>query len=39
MLTSFKKLLDGEWQVYFGDGVVGSALIDGNIVILVLCSN
>ena len=29
-----QETLEGEWQVYFGDGVVGSALIDGNIVIL-----
>jgi len=27
-----QETLEGEWQVYFGDGVVGSALIDGNIV-------
>ena len=29
-----QETLEGEWEVYFGDGVVGSALIDGNIVIL-----
>ena len=29
-----QETLEGEWQVYFGDGVVGSALLDGNIVIL-----
>ena len=29
-----QETLEGEWQVYFGDGIVGSALIDGNIVIL-----
>jgi hypothetical protein len=27
-----QETLDGEWEVYFGDGVVGTALIDGNIV-------
>jgi len=27
-----QETLDGEWEVYFGDGVVGQALIDGNIV-------
>ena len=27
-----QETLEGEWEVYFGDGVVGSALIDGNIV-------
>ena len=27
-----QETLEGEWQVYFGDGVVGTALIDGNIV-------
>ena len=29
-----QETLEGEWEVYFGDGVVGTALIDGNIVIL-----
>jgi|APSaa5957512535_1039671.scaffolds.fasta_scaffold30877_2 hypothetical protein len=29
-----QETVDGEWQVYFGDGVVGKSLIDGNIVIL-----
>jgi len=29
-----QETIDGEWEVYFGDGVVGQALIDGNIVIL-----
>ena len=29
-----QETTEGEWEVYFGDGVVGSALIDGNIVIL-----
>ena len=29
-----QETLEGEWQVYFGDGIVGTALIDGNIVIL-----
>jgi len=27
-----QETLDGEWEVYFGDGVVGKALVDGNIV-------
>ena len=27
-----QETLEGEWQVYFGDGVLGTALIDGNIV-------
>ena len=27
-----QETLDGEWEVYFGDGVVGQALVDGNIV-------
>ena len=27
-----QETLDGEWEVYFGDGVVGQSLIDGNIV-------
>ena len=27
-----QETLDGEWEVYFGDGVVGTALVDGNIV-------
>ena len=27
-----QETLEGEWEVYFGDGVVGKALIDGNIV-------
>ena len=29
-----QETVDSEWEVYFGDGVVGSSLIDGNIVIL-----
>ena len=29
-----QETLEGEWEVYFGDDVVGTALIDGNIVIL-----
>ena len=29
-----QETIDAEWEVYFGDGVVGSSLIDGNIVIL-----
>ena len=29
-----QETVDSEWEVYFGDGVVGSALIDANIVIL-----
>jgi len=29
-----QETLEGEWQVYFGDGVVGTKPIDGNIVIL-----
>ena len=29
-----QETIDSEWEVYFGDGVVGSALDDGNIVIL-----
>ena len=27
-----QETIEGEWEVYFGDGVVGQALIDGNIV-------
>ena len=27
-----QETLDGEWEVYFGDGVVGTSLVDGNIV-------
>ena len=27
-----QETLDGEWEIYFGDGVVGQALVDGNIV-------
>ena len=27
-----QETLNGEWEVYFGDGVVGTALVDGNIV-------
>jgi len=27
-----QETLEGEWEVYFGDGVLGTALIDGNIV-------
>jgi len=29
-----QETVDGEWEVYFGDGVLGKSLIDGNIVIL-----
>ena len=29
-----QETIDAEWEVYFGDGVVGSSLIDGNIIIL-----
>ena len=29
-----QETVDSEWEIYFGDGVVGSALDDGNIVIL-----
>jgi len=29
-----QETLDSEWEIYFGDGIVGSALDDGNIVIL-----
>ena len=29
-----QETTDGEWEVYFGDGVVGKAIGDGNIVIL-----
>ena len=29
-----QETIDAEWEVYFGDGVVGQTLIDGNIVIL-----
>ena len=29
-----QETVDSEWQIYFGDGVVGKSLIDGNIVIL-----
>jgi len=29
-----QETVDSEWQIYFGDGVVGSAIDDGNIVIL-----
>ena len=27
-----QETLEGEWEVYFGDGIVGKALVDGNIV-------
>ena len=27
-----QETLEGEWEIYFGDGVLGTALIDGNIV-------
>ena len=27
-----QETLDGEWEIYFGDGVVGQSLVDGNIV-------
>ena len=29
-----QETVNDEWEVYFGDGVIGNALIDGNIVIL-----
>ena len=29
-----QETIDAEWEVYFGDGIVGSSLVDGNIVIL-----
>ena len=29
-----QETIDSEWEVYFGDGIVGSAIDDGNIVIL-----
>ena len=29
-----QETVEGEWQVYFGDGVVGTKPIDGNIIIL-----
>ena len=29
-----QETIDAEWEVYFGDGIVGSSLIDGNIIIL-----
>ena len=29
-----QETVDGEWEIYFGDGVVGKSLVDGNIVIL-----
>jgi len=29
-----QETIDAEWEVYFGDGVVGSSLINGNIIIL-----
>ena len=29
-----QETIDGEWEIYFGDGIVGKALTDGNIVIL-----
>ena len=29
-----QETVDGEWEIYFGDGIVGQALVDGNIVIL-----
>ena len=29
-----QETLEGKWEVYFGDGVVGKKLIDGNIVII-----
>ena len=27
-----QETLEGEWEIYFGDGVLGTALVDGNIV-------
>jgi hypothetical protein len=29
-----QETVNDEWEVYFGDGVIGNALVDGNIVIL-----
>ena len=29
-----QETVDGEWEIYFGDGIIGKELIDGNIVIL-----
>tara|TARA_Y100000310_G_scaffold338895_1_gene429843 strand:- start:805 stop:2700 length:1896 start_codon:yes stop_codon:yes gene_type:complete len=29
-----QETTDAEWEIYFGDGVIGQALVDGNIVIL-----
>jgi hypothetical protein len=29
-----QETIDGKWEIYFGDGVLGKALTDGNIVIL-----
>ena len=29
-----QETVDGEWEIYFGDGIVGNNVIDGNIVIL-----
>ena len=29
-----QETVNDEWEIYFGDGVIGNALIDGNIVIL-----
>jgi len=30
----YQETIDGQWEVYFGDDIVGKALVDGNIVIL-----
>ena len=30
----YQETVEGEWEIYFGDGVVGKSLTDGNIVIL-----
>ena len=27
-----QETVDGEWEIYFGDGVVGKALVDGNLI-------
>jgi len=29
-----QETIDGKWEIYFGDGVLGKALTDGNVVIL-----
>ena len=34
----YKKAKTGKYEVYFGDGINGKALADGNIVILEYCN-